>query len=611
MTPIKQIDQSNLKFWKNRYSNPASNYIEAEKVLKSAEKLAYKKGIAYGHLNMAKACFLQSKNKDAFELLALSLAWFSENNQEPGYSWVLNLQGNLLESLGNYEKGLEFCLKAQKRAKENGDRETEAEAASELGLIYSRLCNFNKALEFYENSLKIREELGDEASVASSLNRMGMLSRLTKEYDEALKYYQKSLEIRVRKNLTGAIPWTMLGIASTFEEMGRFPEALEYYQKGAKDGDTRCKLQCKLGTGRIYSQLGKKDNAETILGESLEMAKGLNAKPLIAEVYFALAMNYERVGMDAQALAAYKYYQQARETVLSEESQNRLRNLEISHAIEKSEQEKEIFRLKNVELKTAYDIIEEKNIEITSSIKYARFIQQAMLPELSVIKGLKNKCFIVYFPKDIISGDFYWFAEKNGLQIIVAADCTGHGVPGALMSMLGISLLNEIVIERNITDAGKILDTLREEVIRSLHQKGNEKTKDGMDISLCILDKKKKKMQFAGAFNGLYFIRDNELIKYKADHIPIGIDHNTEAKFTCHDIEVKTRDIFYLISDGYADQFGGPDGKKFRYKPLTALFLEIHNLPLNKQKSIIEKRFIDWKGANDQIDDVLVLGFRI
>jgi serine phosphatase RsbU (regulator of sigma subunit) len=611
MTPFKQIDQSNLKFWQSRYTNPASNYIESEKILKSAEKIGYEKGKAYARLNMAKACFLQSKNKDAFEWVTLSLAWFYENNQEPGYAWVLNLQGNLLESLGDYEKGLELCLKAQKKAKENGDRETEAEVASVLGLIYSRLCNFNKALEFYENSLKIREELGDEDSVASSLNRMGMLNRLTKEYDEALKYYQKSLEIRVRKKLTGAIPWTMLGIASTYEEMGRFPEALEYYENGAKDGDPRCKLQCKLGTGRIYSQLDKKDSAETILSESLEMAKDLSAKPLIAEVYSALAMHYERAGMPSQALTAYKYYQKAKETVLSEESQNRLRNVEISHAIEKSEQEKEIFRLKHIELKAAYDIIEVKNTEITSSIKYARFIQQAMLPEPSVIKGLVKKCFIVYFPKDIISGDFYWFSEKNGQLIITAADCTGHGVPGALMSMLGISLLNEIVNQRNINDAGKILDTLRDEIIRSLHQKGKEKTKDGMDISLCVLDLKKNKMQFAGAFNSLYIIRNNELFEYKANHMPIGIDLNIDAEFTRHDIEVKTGDMLYFCTDGFADQFGGQNGKKFKYKPLTSLFLDVASLPLSKQKQIIEKKFMDWKGANEQTDDVLVLGYRI
>jgi tetratricopeptide (TPR) repeat protein len=450
---------------------------------------------------------------------------------EPGYAWILNLQGNLLESLGDYEKGLDLCLQALKKAEDQNDPETVAEAASVLGLIYSRLCNFSKAIEFYEKALKIREEMGDEDSIASSLNRIGMINRLTRNYDEALRYYRKSLEIRERKGLSGAIPWTMLGIASTFEEMRRYSEALEYYQKGEKEGDTRCKLQCKLGIGRIYSHSAEKEKAEYTLLESLRMALDLQAKPLVAEVYFALAKHYELIGQDLNALNSYKSYQKAREAVMSEEAQNRLRNVEISHAIEKSEQEKEIFRLRHVELKAAYDIIEEKNKQITSSINYARYIQRAMLPEPSDIRGLSKKCFSVYFPKDIISGDFYWFAEKNGMLVLVAADCTGHGVPGALMSMLGISFLNEIVIERNISDAGQVLDILREEIIRSLHQNSKEKTKDGMDISLLILDRKKQKMQFAGAFNNLYLIRNNELLEFKADHMPIGIDQSINTKF--------------------------------------------------------------------------------
>jgi serine phosphatase RsbU (regulator of sigma subunit) len=611
MTQLPQIDQSNLSIWQHQYTNPASNFIEAEKILKESKKLRYVKGIAYSHLNMAKACFLQSKNKEAFELIILAIPYFYENNNEPGYAWILNLQGNLLESLGDYEKGLELCLKALKKAKDNSDADTEAEASSVLGLIYSRLCNFNKAIEFYRMALTIRENLGDEASVASSLNRIGMIHRLTKEYDEALIYYHKSLEIRERKKLTGAIPWTMLGLANTYEEMERFPEALEFYSKGDHDGDKRCRLQCKIGTGRIYSRLGENEKAEAILAESLEMAKELQAKQLVTEIHSALAVHYERIGLDSRALASYKHYQHAREKVMSEEAQNRLRNVEISHAIEKSEQEKEIFRLKHIELKTAYDIIEEKNKQITSSITYARYIQQAILPEPSNIRGLAERCFILYLPKDIISGDFYWLEEKNGQMFFLAADCTGHGVPGALMSMLGISLLNEIINEKKITDAGIILDTLRLEIIKSLHQNGKEKTKDGMDISLCILDEQEKKMQFAGAFNSLYIARNSSIIEVKADHMPIGISENINIGFTRNDIDVNKGDMIYLLSDGYADQFGGPEGKKFKYKPLTALFLELQALPIQEQKAVIEKRFLDWKGENDQVDDVLILGFRI
>jgi tetratricopeptide (TPR) repeat protein len=309
------IDEQNLQVWYNQYSNPISIYEEANQLLNKAIKKGYEKGVTYAKLNLAKACFLQSKNKEAFEWVTACLPYFYENPSEPGYAWILNLHGNMLESLGDYEKGLELCLKAFKKAKETNDKTTEAEAASMLGLIYSRLCNFNKALDFYQKALSIRESMDDEDAMASSLNRLGMINRQLKNYDESLKFYFQSLAIRERKKLIGAIPWTMLGIASTYEEMNKYAQALEYYQKGAKDFDKRCILQCKLGIGRIYCQQNNHELAEIELTDSLKMAIDLNAKPLIAEVYSALAQNYEWAGHHEKALIAYKNYQKTKESV--------------------------------------------------------------------------------------------------------------------------------------------------------------------------------------------------------------------------------------------------------------------------------------------------------
>lgn len=607
-----QIDQANISLWQHRYINPAKNLNEAREILKKALKVDYFKGVAYARLNMAKASFLQSNNKIAFELINQILDYFNQNPLEVGYVWMLNLKANLFESLGDYEKGLTLGLKAIKLARDRNDNETEADSASILGLIYTRLCNFEKAIEHYKIALKIRESIDDHADVASTLNRLGMISRLTGDYVSSIDYYRKSLDIRKEQNLQGAVPWTMLGIASTYEDIGKYDEALSFYKKGSENSDKRCALQCAIGSGRIYSKTGNNNKAEEILTNSLELADELQAYALKAEIYLALSNHYERQFQPAKALETYKLYQKTKEKVLSEETKNRLHNIEISHAIEKSEKEKEIFRLRNVELKAAYDIIEEKNREITDSIKYARYIQEAILPHPDEIPWITERMFILFNPKDIVSGDFYWFTEKDNKTIVVAADCTGHGVPGALMSMLGVSLLEEIVNKRNIIKANEILDELRKEVIRSLKQTGiDAKSKDGMDLSLVVIDKTKPTLQFAGAQNSLYLVRNCELIEYKADKMPVAIHHRMDEPFTLHEIPVQSNDMIYFCSDGFQDQFGGNDGKKFMVKKMKEAFVEISAKPLSEQYKTLETKFNHWKGEREQVDDVLVMGMKI
>ncbi|MCX6255475.1 MAG: tetratricopeptide repeat protein [Bacteroidia bacterium] len=611
-TKESRIDEINSRLWKNRYNNPPVTITEATSVLAKAGKADYQKGMAYARLIIAVCNFLQSKNDMAMENLSEALLWFSANSSEPGYSSALNLKGNLYESFGDYEKALQFCLQAHKLATEKHDQETEAETCSQLGMIYTRLCNYSKALEYYQGGLVIREEMNDENAMASSLNRIGMIMRLTKKYSESLDYYFRSLDIRRKNKQITSIPWTLLGMASTYEEMQKTSRALEYYEQGITGGDKRCTLQCMMGSGRIYSLMGKADKAEERLEESLKMAQDLRALSLVAEAHAAFANHYESTGQIEKALKSYKLYQKVRESVQSDEAQSRLRNIEISHAIEKSEQEKEIYRLRHVELKEAYDIIEEKNIDITASINYARRIQQAILPKPSGISGLKENIFILYLPKDIISGDFYWFSRVGKKLVVTAGDCTGHGVPGALMSMLGISFLEEIVNNRRITESGQILNDLRKEVQRALHQKGiRDEAKDGMDLSLCVIDRTKNVLQYSGANNNLYMVRDGELIDYHADRMPIGIYDLVDKDFTSHNIQTMPGDLIYMFSDGYADQFGGPNHKKFKYTTLKALLIEIHKLPLTEQKQILEKQFFDWKGNSEQIDDVLILGLKI
>ncbi len=265
------------------------------------------------------------------------------------------------------------------------------------------------------------------------------------------------------------------------------------------------------------------------------------------------------------------------------------------------------------------DQIAKHKKEIEDSIHYAKNIQTAALPENKFLQLLFNEFFILFLPRDIVSGDFYWAGQKNGKVIAIAADCTGHGVPGAFMSMLGISFLNKIVLEKGFTSPDEILNRLRANVIKALKQSDKSKSKDGMDISICVIDYKQKTIEFAAANNPMYLIRNNELIEYKADKMPVAIfdDMHNFNKIT---IQYEENDVIYMFSDGYADQFGGPKSKKFKYSNLKKLLLKIHTLPMSEQKQHLLEKINNWmdypdkytgKNYHFQIDDILIFGIKL
>jgi len=275
------------------------------------------------------------------------------------------------------------------------------------------------------------------------------------------------------------------------------------------------------------------------------------------------------------------------------------------------ERTKEVVEQKE-QIENQRDEIVKKNRDITDSIEYASKIQNAVLPDDEYTEKILPEHFILYRPRDIVSGDFYWINKKNDLLIIIAADCTGHGVPGAFMSMLGVSLLNEIVNKHPVTQANEILTELREEVKRTLRQKGEEgETKDGMDIALAMVDLKNMKLQFSGAYNPLFLFRNGELIQYKADRMPIGIYVKEKPEFTNHVIDIQKGDTFYVFSDGYQDQFGGETGEKFKTRRMKKLLTDIQPKSMEEQKAILERTIDDWKGDHEQLDDIILIGVRV
>jgi sigma-B regulation protein RsbU (phosphoserine phosphatase) len=272
----------------------------------------------------------------------------------------------------------------------------------------------------------------------------------------------------------------------------------------------------------------------------------------------------------------------------------------------------------NNQLAEKNEIIEEKNKDIKASITYAQRIQQAILPPTERIENVLNDFFIYYNPKDIVSGDFYWFTslkttpregeKQKELIVISAVDCTGHGVPGALMSIIGSTILNQSTAEKNVNCPADALSFLNKQLAKNLNS-----IKDGMDMSLCSINFNALEMEYGGANNPVYIIRNNNLIELKPDKIAIGADHeNYESKtFTNQSIKLEKGDAIYLFTDGYADQFGGPMGKKFKYKQFQEYLISIQHLPMKEQQQMLEKKHLDWKGNLEQVDDILVIGIKI
>jgi len=270
----------------------------------------------------------------------------------------------------------------------------------------------------------------------------------------------------------------------------------------------------------------------------------------------------------------------------------------------------------NEELTVLNEAVNKQKNEILDSITYAKKIQAAMLPPEQYFHEILNDVFILFKPRDIVSGDFFWIKHVNQYVIMAAADCTGHGVPGAFMSLLGISFLNEIVQRREITQANQVLNELRKQIKNSLRQHGQaEESKDGIDMAVCVIDEKNKTLQYSGANNPLYLIRDKngapELTEFKADLMPVGYYPGRFKTFTNKDIQLQYGDVFYLFSDGFSDQKGGKGDKKFLSKNFKKLLLEIHQEPMREQKNILNKTITDWMGNTSQIDDILVIGVRV
>ncbi len=609
----QQIDSRNKAVWEKRYTQGREALIEGQEVLRQADALGYIEGKAEAlvYTGLLRYWFEEDANYLADLLHADDLLRHSQNKVL--LSRLNSILAGVYDQFGEYEKALDFSNKAICFARELDAKSELSDAITMQGQVFLRLEDYHQATLSFQQALDLRRELSDRKAQASSLNLMARCQALKKEFASALDYYYQALEVREKDGDRFGLPWTYLGLADVAFQQGDLELAKSYYLKGLElnvsISDLRYEVLCRKGLGEIYQQIQETEKAEGEFLLALEKAEQIKIKPLLADLNKLLAGLYERKGNFSKAYPRLKLYNQLKEEILNNESANRIRNQQIAFSVEETRQKAEIYQLRNVELKNAFDIVEEKNRQITDSINYARRIQSAVFPPESIIKSALPKSFIVFLPKDIVSGDFYWINQKEDKLFFANADCTGHGVPGAFMSLISKISLDRSLHEFDLSTPSDILTRLSLMLADAFKQSETD-VKDGMDIALCSLDRKSLLLNYAGARHPLYLLRNEEMLVFKGDRNSIEGSWK-EQTYTNHEIQLLCKDRLYVFSDGYIDQFGGEENRKFLQKNFRELLIETRYMSIEEQGREVLDRFIRWKGQYEQIDDVSVIGIEL
>mgnify|MGYP001279912091 FL=1 len=577
--------------------------------------------------------------------------YFNSINNYQGIGSAYNNMGATFEKMGRYNEAMENLINALNIYELNADSLSIAKTYLNLGLLYASQEDYHKSLELYNKSLEIRIKLLDSAGIALIYNNMAIVNYSLGDYENVQSYFEKAYNIYLEIGNLRRQLMALSNLAEVYNIIGQRDKALKTYFNVLK-------LESELGQkgemvktyfmiADLYYTRKDNENAKKYAYQSLNLALEIGALADVVDIYSFLFSIYKEEQNFNKALEFHELYHMYSDSVFNAEKSKQIKEIETQYETKKKEQiiknlenEKIIndLRIKrqqlflfsfvagflsisifliilfrqNSKIRAANIELAYQKKQITDSIEYASRIQRAILPPVEYIKTVVPEHFILYKPRDIVSGDFYWITHKEDKIIVAAVDCTGHGVPGAFMSMLGFAFLNEIVNKEKELKANQILNQLRTYVKDSLHQTGKEnEAKDGMDIALCIIDPVKLNIQFAGAYNPLYLIRKNKLETIRADRMPIGIHIVEKESFTNHVVEVNKGDIIYIFTDGYIDQFGGAKSQKFKMAPFQDLLVTIKDKPMEDQKKLLDERFESWKGTNSQIDDVLVMGIKI
>lgn len=595
----------------------------------------------------------------AYYNLALGLEYAQEGlkvakklNYTKGIIICLNTLGATYNDMGEFDDALAAHMEALDYCEEFGSPERTGTCLMNMSLVYSSMKDTANSRKTLERAVKIYEDGNFEKGLSVAYINLGALYLDGGLLEEAKVCFEKSQQLAAKMHvpLTEAHSWSSLAVANA--QLGFIEEAHDCISRAMSMVDTLddayTKAQILSNEAIVYAVEGSWKKAEQSYRRSLVIFSEIGVREEVSELYEGMSQAYSELGQYDSSLLYWKKYMSLRDSLVNEDVLHHQRNLEAKNESEKSKQQIELLTRKsdtrewfliviivvfitlvflvvmlykrnrfrketNKETALQSRLIEEKNQSITDSINYASRIQDAVVPSIEQLTRNFKDAFVLSRPKDIVSGDFWWCSEHNGEFFLAGADSTGHGVPGGFMSMLGSVFLFEIITERKVFSPAEILNQLRDKVISALNRSGGQNSglKDGMDMVMCSFTSDRKKLHFACAMNPLWVIRKNTIIEYRANKFPVGEYVGDVLPFTLLEHDCEDGDMIYIFSDGYADQFGGPNGKKLKYKQLRDTLCEVASLNCQDQQRILNDRFLEWKGSHEQVDDVLVIGIRI
>jgi serine phosphatase RsbU (regulator of sigma subunit)/Tfp pilus assembly protein PilF len=597
-----------------RLNDPDEGIKYALEGKKLAEELKWKVGIGKAYNTLGTTYKFKSDYPKALEQYQAALSIFEELDRKKDIATILMNIGSVYRPLKEYNKSLEYYKKALPIATELGAKKLRAQLLGNMGVVYFAQGNADKQLEVNKQALAIFREIKDKENEAWILSNTGDCLSDKGDYQRAMQYQDSAIAI-----------YDELGILSyksgSIDNIGQY-----YVMMAEKETDPALK------TKYLKKSIDQFNAAKEILEK-------LNDPDYLKNEYMNLSKSQSLLGDYENALKNYITYTNLKDSVFTKESKESITKLETKRELELRDKEILIQQLKKrteriymfagvffllviIGFVTAgyrgqkkskelishqKNMVEEKQKEILDSINYAKKIQYALLAHHDFLKQHLPDHFVLFKPKDIVSGDFYWATSTEDYFYLAVCDSTGHGVPGAFMSLLSISFLNEAINEKRILQPNQVFNFVRKRLIDNVSGDGQ---KDGFDGILICLDKKNNKLTYSAANNAPLLIRNNELIKLEHDRMPVGAGEKKE-EYRLFSVDLKENDLFYLYTDGFNDQFGGPDGKKFKNKNLNQRIFDIHGKSLQTQNTELYQIFNDWKGHLDQVDDVCLIGFKI
>jgi len=553
--------------------------------LKICEKQNNKSGIASCHNNIGSIYLELNDTVNALKhhLKSLSIKNELNKNDKNSIDEIAMSFGNVGKtyfSAGNYTKAFENFDKCLQLSEQVGNKKRVALMHNNIGSIYAEKGQFNEAYSYFNKAYSIYKELNSIDYLPLCLNNIAEVHFRKKDYNQSISDYKKSLDYALQIESLSDVKTSYEGLHNCYLAINDYKLAHEYLTKYMEVKDSIFNDENSSQMNELLARFDsdKKEQEIKLLtsDKELQSVQLKNSRLIIIAAVFGLLL--------FGGFAVYAYY--------SFKQKQR-----INHELD----------LKNKKIEFAYKLIDEKQKEVMDSINYAKRIQYALLASADLLQRNLHEHFVLFNPKDIVSGDFYWATEYDNNFYLAVCDSTGHGVPGAFMSLLNIGFLSEAIKEKNIQHPNEIFNYVRKRLIDSI---SNQNQKDGMDGILVRFDRKTKKITYASANNAPVLISNNQINILEKDRMPVGKGEKLDD-FKLFEVNHQPGDVLYLYTDGYADQFGGPKGKKFKYKTLNELFIEYEGTPLKQQAKLLESNLINWKGNLEQVDDVLVIGIKL